>query len=229
VDDRDQIDTVCDDLSSDCNRGRVMRSRVAGKEDDMSTSRVAGPAPSGRNATLDDVGHRILGELRDNGRISIAALAERVGISRANAYARVEALMQEGIITGFSARVDPTRVGLSICALVFVTVHPQAWASFREKVVSMPDVEYCAITTGEHDAMLLVRATDVGGVHEFATGVIAMLTEVRTVVSVVVLDEVVRKPYLLPTDIPERPETARLGMTRWTPAAQGRDAMVGRD
>lgn len=172
---------------------------------------------------------RILEILRTDGRISIAALAEKVGISRATAYSRLEMLTNEGVITGFAARVDPERVGLGICALVFVTVHPQTWPQFRERVIAMPDVEYCAITTGEHDAMLLVRGTDVGRIHEFTTGVIAMLPQVRTVVSVVVLDEVVRKPYVLPSDIPERPEASRLGMTRWTPAAQGRDTMGARD
>ena len=64
----------------------------------------------------------------------IAALAEKVGISRANAYTRVESLVHDGVITGFSARVDPAKAGLSIGALVFVTVMPQAWASFRERV-----------------------------------------------------------------------------------------------
>jgi Lrp/AsnC family leucine-responsive transcriptional regulator len=187
----------------------------------------SGSSP-GRSAPLDDVSYKILTVLRGNGRISIAALADEVGISRASAYSRVESLVRDGVITGFSARVDPAKAGLSICALVFVTVLPQSWVAFREKVVEMPDVEYCVITTGEHDAMVLIRATDVGGVHAFATGVIAMLPEVRTVVSVVVLDEFVRKPFVLPTDIPDRPETARLGMTRWTPAAEGRDAMAAR-
>jgi len=184
---------------------------------------------SGRSATpLDDIGYRILDTLRDNGRISIAALAETVGISRANAYTRVETLMQDGVITGFSATVDQAKAGLSIGALVFVTVHPQAWASFRDRIVEMPDVEWCAITTGEHDAMLLIRAVDVSGVHDFSTGVIAQLPEVRTVVSVVVLDEVVRRSFLLPTDLPERDMTTPLGMTRWTAASPGRDTLPPR-
>lgn len=195
----------------------------------MSSKSSDGSQQSGRSATpLDDTAYRILDTLRDNGRISIAALAESVGISRANAYTRVESLMQDGVITGFSATVDQAKAGLSIGALVFVTVHPQAWASFRDRVVEMPDVEWCAITTGEHDAMLLIRAVDVSGVHEFSTGVIAQLPEVRTVVSVVVLDEVVRRSYLLPTDLPERDMAVPLGMTRWTPASPGRDALPPR-
>src|SRR5690554_5200713 len=178
-----------------------------------------GPADStsvGRSApALDDVGYRILSELRENGRISMAALAQRVGISRANAYSRVEALLDSGVITGFSAVVDPARAGLSIGAHVFVTVHPQSWPSFRERVLEMPEVEYCAVTTGEHDAMLMIRATDVRGVHDFSTSVIAQLAEVRTVVSVVILDEVVRRSFILPIDIPAREPAGQLGMTRW--------------
>lgn len=195
----------------------------------MSTKTDEAVKQTGRSgAPLDDIGYRILETLRDNGRISIAALAETVGISRANAYTRVESLMQDGVITGFSARVDQSKAGLSIGALVFVTVHPQAWASFRESVLEMPDIEWCAITTGEHDAMLLIRAVDVSGVHEFTTGVIAQLPEVRTVVSVVVLDEVIRRAYLLPTDLPERDLATPLGMTRWTPATPGRDMLPPR-
>lgn len=195
----------------------------------MPTNPQRAGGDAGRIVPLDAISCQILEILRVDGRISVAALAEKVGISRATAYSRLEMLTNEGVITGFSARVDPERVGLSICALVFVTVHPQTWPQFRERVVEMPDVEYCAITTGEHDAMLLVRGTDVGKIHDFTTGVIAMLPQVRTVVSVVVLDEVVRKPFVLPSDVPERPEAARLGMTRWTPAAQGRDSFGSRD
>lgn len=196
----------------------------------MSSKNAEDSKHSGRSAApLDETAYRILEVLRDNGRVSIAALADKVGISRANAYTRVESLVHDGIITGFSARVDQAKAGLSIGALVFVTVMPQAWASFREQVLEMPDVEWCAITTGEHDAMLLIRAVDVSGVHEFSTGVIAQLPEVRTVVSVVVLDEVIRRPYLLPGDLPERSSvTAPLGMTRWTPASPGRDALPPR-
>ncbi|WP_261393881.1 Lrp/AsnC family transcriptional regulator [Microbacterium esteraromaticum] len=195
----------------------------------MSSTDAERARESGRSATpLDAVSYRILELLRENGRISIAALAEKVGISRANAYARVEALVNDGVISGFSARVDPARAGLSIGAMIFVTVHPQAWASFRAQIAEMPDIEYCAVTTGEHDAMLLIRATDVSGVHEFSTGVIAQLPEVRTVVSVVVLDEVIRRPYLLPTDLPERSLEVPLGMTRWTPASADRSTLPPR-
>lgn len=171
---------------------------------------------------------RILAELRENGRISMAALADKVNVSRASVYNRIEQMTSAGVITGFTAQVDPRMVGLDICALVFVTVHPQAWDAFREGLLQMPDVEYCSITTGEHDAMLLIRETDMGAVHDFVTSVVAARPEVKAVVSVVVLDEVIRKSFLLPSDIPDRSsESSRLGMTKWTRAADGRDTMRG--
>ena len=186
---------------------------------DPESSRPAKPV-------LDSVDLHILRELRENGRISMAALAEKINLSRASAYNRVELLTRAGVITGFSARIDPRLVGLDICALVFVTVHPQMWKSFRDALQGMPDVEYCSITTGEHDAMMLIRAADVSSVHEFVTGVVAIRPEIKAVVSVVVLDEVIRKPYLLPSDIPDRPHQAeRLGMTRWTRPAAERESL----
>ena len=194
----------------------------------MSTSRTVGSQKAGQKSVeLDSVNLRILSVLRENGRISMAALAERVQVSRANAYARVEAMVEDGIITGFTARIDERKVGLGVTALVFVTVHPQTWAPFRERMRRLPDIEYCCVTTGEHDAMLLIRTVDVGAMHDFVTGVISAQPEVKSIVTVLVLDEVIDVPYLLPSDLPERDLVASpLGMTRFTRASPNRTGMT---
>ena len=176
---------------------------------------------------LDETNIRILAELRENGRISMAALAEKVSVSRANVYTRVEGLIADGVITGFAARIDPAKAGLGICALVFVTVHPQTWMTFRQKIEVMPDIESCRITTGVHDAMLVIRASEVGAIHDFVIGVIAALSEVNSVETVLVLDEVFERPFLLPSDLPVREtQNTQLGLTRFTRAGAGR-AKVG--
>ena len=96
----------------------------------MSSKNAEDSKHSGRSAApLDETAYRILEVLRDNGRVSIAALADKVGISRANAYTRVESLVHDGIITGFSARVDQAKAGLSIGALVFVSFDPNGLLS----------------------------------------------------------------------------------------------------
>lgn len=150
----------------------------------------------------------------------MSALADQVGVSRATVYTRVENMLAAGVITGFSAQVDPRKIGFGICTLVFVTVRPQTWVSFRRRVAEMSQVEYCAVTTGDHDAMLLVRARDVAEVHHFVTEVLSVLPEISAVESVLVMDEVVRRPYLLPSDVPPAPPSAQqVGMTRFIRAS----------
>ena len=69
--------------------------------DHMSSDLPLAAAPAGRLAAdLDDVDRAIIRELIADGRLSIRTLAERVRISRTNAYARVERLMADGVITG---------------------------------------------------------------------------------------------------------------------------------
>jgi Lrp/AsnC family transcriptional regulator, leucine-responsive regulatory protein len=186
----------------------------------------------GIGLTLDAVHFKILDVLRTHGRISIAALAERVGVSRASAYTRFEALRADGVIGGFAARVEPSRVGLDICALVFVTVRQEMWKQFRATLAQMPEVEYCAITTGQHDAMIQIRVPDVAAVHRLVTEQLANVPAVRATETVFILDEVLRRPYVLPSDsqlldpVPGAttsvPGTSQFGMTRFIRAAEGR-------
>lgn len=174
--------------------------------------------PPGRSAVeIDDISYRILQVLRDHGRISIAALAQEVGVSRSNAYMRVEALTEAGVITGYSAQIDSVRAGLGICTLVFVTTHPQELTSFLEEVAKIPEVESAKITTGEHDVMLLTRGAGVGDVHNFVVGVLAALPQVKSVETVLVLDEVFDRGRLLPSDLTDRQQVAaERGLLRYT-------------
>ncbi|MFJ9626112.1 Lrp/AsnC family transcriptional regulator [Streptomyces sp. NPDC091280] len=187
----------------------------------------------GIGLSLDAVHMKILDVLRTQGRISIAALAQRVGISRASAYTRFEALCADGVISGFSARVDPPRVGLEVCALVFVTVRQDMWKQFRATLAAMPEVEYCAVTTGQHDAMIQIRVANVAAVHRLVTERLANVPAVRATETVFILDEVFRRPYVLPSDVPagepsapaDPPGATKFGMTRFIRASDGRADM----
>jgi Lrp/AsnC family transcriptional regulator, leucine-responsive regulatory protein len=149
-------------------------------------------------AALDGIDHRILEVLRDDGRISIAALGERVGVSRANAYTRLLRLREEGVIEGFTARVNSRRMGLGIAALVLLSVRQPDWRALRNELVEMPEVEYCALTTGTHDALILVRATDVETLRDVVLERLQSLPMVQGTQTIFVLDEVVKKPFVLP-------------------------------
>ena len=109
---------------------------------------------------LDDIDRRILAELIDDGRMSIRTLAEKLHISRANAYARIDRLRTTGVIRGFRADVEPVASGLSTSAYVTLNVRQADWRSVREQLCALPGIVHIALVGGEFDAILLVRATD---------------------------------------------------------------------
>ncbi|MGW0809302.1 Lrp/AsnC family transcriptional regulator [Nonomuraea sp. NPDC002799] len=207
---------------------------------DISRNGVGGSGQAGRigiGLELDDIHLKILEVLRENGRISVAALAERVGISRASAYTRFEALRADGAIKRFTAEIDHVRTGLGITALIFVTVRQQMWKQFRAELARMPEVEYCAITTGQHDAMIQVRVSDVAAVHAMVTERLANIPAVKATETVFILDEVLKRPYVLPSDRDQAAREQRrrpaqeaqgdvpLGKMRFVGAAEGRAAL----
>jgi len=159
---------------------------------------AAGEADLRPAVALDRVDRRILELLRDDGRLPVAALAERAGISRANAYTRLERLRTEGVIRGFSAAVDSRRLGLGIAALILIAGRQPAWRSLREQLMRMPEIEFCAFTTGEYDALVLVRVPDVETLRDVILERLQTMPAVRATQTVFILDEVVRRPYILP-------------------------------
>lgn len=129
--------------------------------DQMSWSEPRGAWRTGRSArALDDVDRRILGELTEDGRKSIRAIAEEVHISRANAYARVNQLLADGVITGFAATLDPERAGLGTSAYVMLTIQQNTWREVSAALRDLPYVEHFALVGGDFDVLTLVRAPD---------------------------------------------------------------------
>ncbi|WP_348786870.1 Lrp/AsnC family transcriptional regulator [Leifsonia sp. NPDC080035] len=167
---------------------------------------------------LDETHLKMLELLREDGRISIAALAEQLGISRSNAYARYEALVSDGVIRGIHADIDPQAVGLSVAALVFVTLRQSQWADFRARVETLPELEYFTVMTGEHDAMLLVRASGVSAIHNLVATRLAQWPSIKATVTVFLMDEYSAQVSLrLPEPVSDTLQASgeRMGMTRF--------------
>lgn len=138
---------------------------------------------------LDDTHVRMLELLREDGRTSVASLAEQLGISRSNAYTRYEALVRGGVIKGVHAEVDPASVGIGVAAMVFITLRQSQWADFRARLTSVAELEYFAVMTGEHDAMLIVRAPDVAAIHELVATRLAQWPSIKATTTVFIMDE----------------------------------------
>ncbi|WP_442934620.1 Lrp/AsnC family transcriptional regulator [Micromonospora sp. CPCC 205739] len=119
------------------------------------------PGATGRSVgPLDEVDRRILDELVRDGRLSIRTLAERVHVSRTNAYARVERLLRDGVITGFRAQVAPEPAGLGTSAYISLTIEQNTWREVSAELAQVRYIEHVALLSGEHDVLAMVRAPD---------------------------------------------------------------------
>lgn len=147
----------------------------------------------GHSAPLDETDRRIVEELRADGRLSMRALAERLHISRASAYSRVERLHRDGVIAGYTAVVDPERYGFGISAYVYLKISQHSWKAVRQRVLEIPEVWHGALVSGDYDLVLLVRAPDAHSLRDLVLSRLQTMPDVTSSHTVLILDE-------LPTD-----------------------------
>src|SRR3954470_660894 len=90
-------------------------------------SAVGSPSvPKDVRAELDDVDRRILAALHADARISNSALADTVGIAPSTCHGRVRRLQDIGVIRGFYTDIDPAAIGLSLQAMISVSLQANA-------------------------------------------------------------------------------------------------------
>jgi DNA-binding Lrp family transcriptional regulator len=121
---------------------------------------LAGTTDRAEPSRLDDVDRHIIAELTRDGRMSVTQVAQNVHISRAHAYTRIARLTSEGVLTKFTALVDPIKAGLKSSAYVTLKVSQHSWRELREQLKAIPEVHHIALVGGDFDVILLVRAID---------------------------------------------------------------------
>lgn len=159
--------------------------------DDRSSEETSGPASSKRQVVrLDDTDRAIIDTLRADGRLSVRALADRTHISRANAYARLDRLQRDGVITGFTATVDSDRMGLGTSAFVSVSIEQDTWRRVTRDLSVLPGVERISLVGAEFDLLVLVRAHDNHELRDVVLGQIQSVPGVRGTRTWLIFDEV---------------------------------------
>src|SRR6476469_1161168 len=123
-----------------------------------------------RPAAIDDVDRRILTALHDDARISNSALAEAVGVAASTCHGRVRRLQELGVIRGFYTDIDPTALGLSLQAMISVSLQAGARGkihSFIQQIRRKPQVMDVYFLAGADDFILHVAARDTDDLRSF--------------------------------------------------------------
>ncbi|QFU09029.1 Leucine-responsive regulatory protein [Rhodobacteraceae bacterium THAF1] len=131
--------------------------------------------------TLDRFDMAILDILGSEGRLSVTALAQRVGLSKSPVQARLRRLETEGVITGYRAMIDPVRLRREHVAFVEVKLtdtREAALAAFNDAVHSVNEIEQCHLIAGDFDYLLKVRTADMTRYREVLAAHISTLPNV---------------------------------------------------
>ncbi|MFC7217198.1 Lrp/AsnC family transcriptional regulator [Streptomyces polyrhachis] len=148
-----------------------------------------GGPPPGPARPLDEVDHAILRILRADGRASVRSVAEQVHVSRANAYARINRLLHDGVIRGFSARVDAERAGQGTSAYITLKIVQNSWRSVRAQLESLPGATHIALVGGDFDVLLLVHTADNRALRDLVLTRIQAIPEVLSTRTLLVFEE----------------------------------------
>jgi len=102
--------------------------------------------------TFDRYDRQILEILQSDGRINNQDLADRIGLSPSPCLRRVRALEESGLIVGYRALLDARKLGLSLMALVHISMDqhtPERFANFEASISILPEVLECLLITGQ--------------------------------------------------------------------------------
>ena len=132
--------------------------------------------------SLDPVNLRLLRELLDEPRITIAALARRIGMSAPAVTERVERLKETGVIAGFRLDLNPAALGLPLAAYVRVRPMPGQLQKIAELAQRTPQVVECHRITGEDCFLMKVH---VAAIDQLETVLDAFLAYGQTTTSIV--------------------------------------------
>jgi Lrp/AsnC family leucine-responsive transcriptional regulator len=110
---------------------------------------------------MDQLDWKIVRLLESDGRISFAELSEQVGLSKSPCWNRVQRLIDDKVISGFGAKLDPASLGLGVQCYISVTIGFDAHGDFEAAVCDHPAIMECHTTAGASDYLLRVYAASV--------------------------------------------------------------------
>ena len=144
---------------------------------------------------LDRTDARIIAELQQDGRRSVVELSERIGLTGTPCARRLRQLEHDKVIIGYTAIVDPARLGLTVQAFVQVKLERHTDENvdlFQRELAALDQVLTCQAVTGEYDFMLQVVTPDLEALSELVLKKLLKFPCIRDVHSSVVLNTMKR-------------------------------------
>jgi Lrp/AsnC family leucine-responsive transcriptional regulator len=154
---------------------------------------------------LDKTDVKILNLLQENSKITNLELSKKIGLSPAPTLERVKKLEQMEIIQSYHAKINPTKVNLSISTFVLVNLawnKPRAMESFVDKIMNIEEVIDCYVITGDADILMKIVCKDIQSYEMLLFKKLSQIEEVERLKTLMNLS-VVKASNKLPIHIEE--------------------------
>lgn len=149
---------------------------------------------------FDRYDRAILAALQKDGRISNQDLADQIGLSPSPCLRRVRTLEESGLILGYSAQLDAKKLGLTLMALIGISMDqhtPERFEKFEREIAAIPQVLECLLITGQQsDYQLKVIVEDMDDYQRLLLNRITRIAGVTGVHTSFVLRPVINRTAL---------------------------------
>lgn len=142
---------------------------------------------------LDKYDKQLLRHLQQDARLSHVALSERINLSPSQCARRLQRLENAGIITGYSAIIDPQALGLDVVALINITLEKQQEniaGAFEQAVRARPEILECLLITGDGDYEMRVIARNLQSFSRFISEHLMKMPGVSSIKSNIQLSQI---------------------------------------
>ena len=149
--------------------------------------------------SLDAIDVRIIAAVQNDGRISINDLAGKVGLSPSPCARRLRILEEKGVIKGYAAMIDQTKVGLPVSAFASIKLERQREEDldrFARAVAGWPEVVDCYLMTGQRDYLMRIVVKDLQAYETFIKSKLTRLEGIASIETSFALDQVKRAEVL---------------------------------
>ena len=142
---------------------------------------------------LDRIDKQILAILQKQGRLSVTELAAQVNLTATPCAERIKRLEADGFIDGYSARVNPQKLGMTMLVYMLIRLEQSTAGVFNQFAQSaelMDEIEECSLVTGDFDVLLKIRVKDMEAYRDFMNTHLHKLPGITQTKSQVVIEQV---------------------------------------
>lgn len=143
-------------------------------------------------ALMDGYGRKLLNELQENARLSVAELGRRIGLSPTATAERLKQMEEVGILHGYTIEIDREALGLEVLAFIRMSCNGSQYHRLLDFVQALEEVRECHHLTGGDDLLLKVTTTSMSDLEALIE---ALLPYGTPITSLVLSSPVERRRY----------------------------------